>query len=135
LPDSDFLEELRQLNGTPREALEHPEFMALLLPALRADFKMNADYGYRHDAPLTCPIRAYGGCDDTWVSERGLAAWRDQTEGDFRLRLFSGDHFFLNTTRSALLQTIRDEFCTWVRHRYGNDSELDAGSPAVSGIG
>jgi medium-chain acyl-[acyl-carrier-protein] hydrolase len=40
LPEPEFLEELRRLNGTPHEVLEHPELMSLLLSLLRADFEL-----------------------------------------------------------------------------------------------
>ena len=38
LPEPEFLEELRRLNGTPEVVLENTELMQILLPALRADF-------------------------------------------------------------------------------------------------
>lgn len=33
-----------------------------------------------------------------------LAAWREYTKGEFSLRIISGDHFFLNTSRPHLLE-------------------------------
>jgi medium-chain acyl-[acyl-carrier-protein] hydrolase len=38
LPESDFLEGLRSLNGTPQRVLENTDLMRLLLPCLQADF-------------------------------------------------------------------------------------------------
>lgn len=38
LKDADFIDRLRQLNGTPKEVFEHPELLPLVLPPLRADF-------------------------------------------------------------------------------------------------
>src|SRR5436305_4022919 len=37
LPEDKFIEELRSLNGTPKEALENSELMQILTPILRAD--------------------------------------------------------------------------------------------------
>lgn len=52
LDDTDLLAALEDYNGTPAAALAQRELMDLLLPALRADFAMVADYRYRPAAPL-----------------------------------------------------------------------------------
>ncbi len=46
LPEAEFMEELRCLNGTPKEVLEQPELMELMLPILRADFALCETYIY-----------------------------------------------------------------------------------------
>ena len=38
-----------------------------------------------------------------------LAAWREHTRGDFRLRLLPGGHFFFHSSRAMLLQAVSDE--------------------------
>jgi len=106
LPDTAFLEELRQLNGTPAEVLEHEELMQLLLPTLRADFTARETYAYVDEPPLDCPISAFGGMQDGRVERDRLEAWRDQTSGLFSLHTFPGDHFFLHSSQSLLLQTL-----------------------------
>jgi medium-chain acyl-[acyl-carrier-protein] hydrolase len=58
---------------------------------------------------LSCPISAFGGLHDHRVSRGDLEAWRDQTSGSFSLRMFAGDHFFLNTTQPLLLQMLSQE--------------------------
>jgi medium-chain acyl-[acyl-carrier-protein] hydrolase len=45
LPEPEFLEELRRLNGTPKIVLENTELMQMLLPSLRADFAVIETYG------------------------------------------------------------------------------------------
>lgn len=95
LPDKEFLMELRRLNGTPSELLDHAELMELMLPLLRADFAVYETYQYSSEAPLNCPISAFGGLQDNKVSDSDLDAWRVQTSVSFSLRMFPGDHFFL----------------------------------------
>ncbi len=102
LSDESFLDELRRLNGTPREALEHPELMALLLPMLRADFSVYESYEHQPAAPLDCPVHAFGGVDDARVTQTDLAGWRAETSSCFSLRMFPGDHFFLHPAQRAL---------------------------------
>jgi len=106
LPEPEFLEELRRLNGTPKAVFEHPELMQLMIPILRADFELVQTYMYLPEPPLDCPISAFGGLQDEDVTREHLEAWRDQTTASFSLQMFPGDHFFLHTAQAFLLQTI-----------------------------
>ncbi len=109
LPEPEFREELRRFNGTPELVLQHNELMSLLLPTLRADFEINETYAYTADEPLDCPIFAFGGLQDVKVSQEGLAAWRAHTRSNFKLRLFPGDHFFLHSARTLVLQALSQD--------------------------
>jgi len=109
LPDEEFLEELRRLNGTPGEVLEHPELMEIMLPALRADFAVYETYAYSPELPLTCCISSFGGLQDRRVSCDDLGAWREQTTASLSLRMFPGGHFFLNAVQPLLLQVLSQE--------------------------
>ena len=109
LPEGEFLVELRRLNGTPREVLEDEELRQIMLPLLRADFAVYETYRYSTEPPLTCPICAFGGLQDHRVSRGDLEAWREQTSVSFSLRMFRGDHFFLNTTQPPLLGALSQE--------------------------
>lgn len=106
LPEAEFMEELRRLNGTPAEVLENPELMHLMLPMLRADFEVAETYTYVPEPPLSCPISAYGGTDDKSVSRAELEGWRDHTTGAFSLQMFRGDHFYLQSSESILTGTL-----------------------------
>lgn len=109
LRDAVFLEEIRSLNGTPEKVLAHPELMRLMLPILRADFALCETYTYAPNAPLDCFISAFGGLDDPRVSRNHLQTWKDQTNTGFTLHMLPGDHFFLHTAASLLLQTLSRE--------------------------
>ena len=106
LPTSELLQELKQLDGTPREALEHPELMDLMLPILRADFSICETYEYADFAPLECPISAFGGFQDVDVPREKLEAWRAQTSSSFTLRMLPGNHFFLHSNETTLLNLL-----------------------------
>lgn len=109
LPESEFLEELRRFNGTPEAVLKNAELMQLLLPTLRADFAVIETYAYTPETPLECPITAYGGLQDREVSCNELEAWREQTNASFVLQMFPGDHFFLHSSGSLLLQALHQK--------------------------
>jgi medium-chain acyl-[acyl-carrier-protein] hydrolase len=109
LPESELLAELRQLNGSPQAVLEDQELMELLLPAVRADFAVCETYAYVSEPPLACSISGFGGEQDRRVAQRDLDSWRDQTSARFSLRMFPGDHFFLNRMPPLLLQSISQD--------------------------
>ena len=109
LPEQEFLDELRHLNGTPRELLENAELMQIMLPILRADFAVYETFVYSAEPSLDCCITSFGGLQDHRVSRGDLEAWRDQTSAAFSLRMFPGDHFFLNTAQPLLLQVLSQE--------------------------
>ena len=109
LPADEFAEELRQLNGTPREVLEHQELMELMIPLLRADFQVCQTYDYTPEPPLDCPITAFGGLYDEAVTSEMVQAWRDQTTSKFRLCMIPGDHFFINSAQDRVLSVLSQE--------------------------
>lgn len=109
LPDSEFMDELRRFNGTPEELLGHDEMMRLLLPTLRADFELYETYVHSVEEPLACAISALGGLGDVEVSREDSAAWREQTSAPFTLRMFPGNHFFLNSARMHVLQAVAQD--------------------------
>lgn len=109
LPDSEFLERLRNLNGTPQEVLEHPELMQLMLPLLRMDFEAVETYRYFTESALSCPISIYGGLQDKEIEREDLEAWREQTTGGFTVRMFDGDHFFIHRAEKSLLGALKRE--------------------------
>lgn len=106
LPESDFIAELRNYNGTPNAVLENQELMELFLPMLRADFAVLETYTYDNAPPLECPISVFGGLQDNLVTVEELSAWQKQTNKYFSLNMFPGDHFFINNSHSLLVEKI-----------------------------
>ncbi|MFL5654926.1 MAG: thioesterase II family protein [Ktedonobacteraceae bacterium] len=114
LPEPQFVEELRRLKGTPEEVLQTTELLQLLIPFLRADFALCETYLYTPGEALTCPVSVFGGLQDEEVSRDMLTAWREQTRGSFKLRLFVGDHFFLHAARASLLQALLQDLFNYL---------------------
>jgi medium-chain acyl-[acyl-carrier-protein] hydrolase len=106
LPEKEFIAELANYEGTPQEVLEHAELMQLLLPILRADFRINETYTYTPGIALGCPLSAFGGQLDQKVSREELEGWGAQTTADFSVRMYPGGHFFTHTDRPSLLRDI-----------------------------
>jgi len=115
LPEPQFLEELRALNGTPEGVLEHPDLLRLVLPILRADFAMSERYEFKAEGPLDCSISAFGGLQDHDVGLGELEAWQLQTNASFSLHMLPGDHFFVQTAKPLLLDIINRELRLLIR--------------------
>jgi surfactin synthase thioesterase subunit len=94
LPHAEFLEELASLNGTPREVLENKELMELLVPVLRADFKI-ADTYRAKAVKMPFPILVLNGRDDDGITPDQISAWQDLTGSDYASIELPGDHFFI----------------------------------------
>jgi medium-chain acyl-[acyl-carrier-protein] hydrolase len=108
LPDGEFVAQLRDLGGTPEEVFAHPELMAIVLPSLRADFRVLERWKTPVEPPLSIPVTVLGGRADRRVPPAELWHWRRHAGGPFAVRLFDGDHFYLNPGRGALMTVIRD---------------------------
>jgi medium-chain acyl-[acyl-carrier-protein] hydrolase len=106
LSEPEFLESLRDLNGTPKEVLEHRELMELMSVLLRADFAVCHSYSYLPEPALDCPVTVFGGLSDQEVSRQQLEAWQEQTKASFTIRMLPGDHFFLNSAQTTLLSLL-----------------------------
>jgi acyl transferase domain-containing protein/surfactin synthase thioesterase subunit len=106
LPDSQFIEKIKDLGGTPEQVVQDKKLIKQFLPVLRADFAILETYFYTNKPPFEFPITAFGGLEDRKVSQEQLAAWEQQTKAYFALQMFAGDHFFLHSAQEELLQAI-----------------------------
>jgi medium-chain acyl-[acyl-carrier-protein] hydrolase len=109
LSHNEFIEELIQLNGTPREVIEHAELMELMIPLLRADFELVQTYEYLAETPLRCPIIVYGGLQDVETPRDKLLPWKELTSSRFALNMLPGDHFFIRSSQTQLLRLLARE--------------------------
>ena len=109
LADDELVRELRRLNGTPEQLLGQVELRELTLPRLRADFAVAETYEHALGPRLDIPVIALGGRDDRLVAVEELQAWAEVTSGPCQVRMVPGDHFFLRTSRDAVLGILGDD--------------------------
>jgi surfactin synthase thioesterase subunit len=108
LSDEALVTEMARMGGTPPEILAEPEFMARLLPVLRADFRINERHVAAFDTTIATPVVALAAADDQESSMEEVAAWRSRTTGTFRLlEVDGGGHFFINSRRPAVIEHVR----------------------------
>ena len=109
LTDADFEAVLERGEATPKEVLEDPELMELLLPVLRADFAVGQPEILKPEPPLDGPITVFGGLSDLTTKRECLEGWREHTSGRFLVRMLPGGHFFLRDARPLILKAIAAE--------------------------
>jgi len=105
-PDDELLAELRRLSGTSGAILGDDEFVRMILPALRADYRAAETYRHRPGEPLRCPLTVLTGDADPKVTVDEAHDWAAHTSGPFDLKLFSGGHFFLQEHQREVLAVL-----------------------------
>lgn len=103
LPEEEFLQRVKSLDGTPNEVMANAELVALLLPLLRADFELAWSYVYRDSPPIPVPIVAFGGDVDHDVAISDLRNWSAQTSVSFDALVLPGGHFFLHAHQQRIM--------------------------------
>jgi surfactin synthase thioesterase subunit len=96
LPDSELAETVRGLGALPTTLLASPDMLRVLLPALRADFAVYADY-CDEPAAIRCPVTAYGATDDPLLLPGAMAVWADRASTFLGAAEYPGGHFYLDT--------------------------------------
>jgi medium-chain acyl-[acyl-carrier-protein] hydrolase len=99
LTRDDVLRRLEKLGGTDAKLLGSEEFLALMEPALRADFRLVDTYAYEPGPPLDTPISVLAAAERAEVD--ALIAWRAETTRAFTLRLLRGDDLLAEIGRAV----------------------------------
>ncbi|WP_440055166.1 thioesterase II family protein [Pseudoalteromonas sp. T1lg65] len=107
LPHDEFLDELKTLNGTPKEVLENKELMEFLIPLIRADFKV-ADTYRANIKTLPVPIHVFDGKQDKTTVEQ-IQAWQELTHHPIDVTEFEGGHFFINQHYPSMIEMINKQ--------------------------
>ncbi|WP_415947314.1 thioesterase II family protein [Streptomyces sp. KLOTTS4A1] len=94
--DEALIADVRRRGGPLAGALDHPDLLDLVLPSLRADYRLLEDYRAEAVAHrLGIPVAAFHGDADPDVPADAVHAWADVGSGTFTARAFPGDHFYL----------------------------------------
>jgi surfactin synthase thioesterase subunit len=108
--DEVFAELIRRFNiGASEEFLANDELKALLMPAIRAEFRMASRYRFRGDAAWDAPITCFVGAEDPYVTREDALAWSEHTRSSFKLHLREGDHFLVVDDREFIVESINRE--------------------------
>lgn len=112
--DRDILNLVAQVTDTNPELLANEEFVATVLPTLQS-VRAIAGYTRPPEVTVSCPIYAFVGDNDIIVAYENAAAWCDRTTEEFAIRVFPGDHFYLNNNLTELVKSIEDRILHYYR--------------------
>ncbi|MFH1319653.1 MAG: SDR family NAD(P)-dependent oxidoreductase [Bacteroidota bacterium] len=93
----------------PESVLNNKEVFDEMLPSLRADILLGKRYKYYEDEPLSCPLTAIAGKNDTVFSEEQIKEWEKHTSNDFRFKTINGNHLFCRDNKEELLELLTQE--------------------------
>lgn len=127
MPDDEFVQVLRELQGTPEEVLADRELLKVVMPGLRADFALGRSYRFEHPVPLDVATTLVHGDGDSFDVER-MRAWQRHLVRPASLHRLPGRHFFIHShvrELTALVgRTLRGEETAGVE-RVGRDPAPD----------
>jgi pyochelin biosynthetic protein PchC len=101
--DVGFLAEIRQLGSSTLAEIEDPTLLEMVLPVIRADYRLVETYRPDPAARTHCPVVAYVGDEDEDCLIDDVRAWSQTTTAGFEMRVFPGDHFYLERREPELL--------------------------------
>lgn len=104
--DAGIVAELTKLAGTDPALFADQDLLAHIIPPIRSDFKAAETYQCAPGTRLCCPISAYSGDSDPYVTSANLQQWAEHTISTFTTRIFPGDHFYLQSHNSEVAAAI-----------------------------
>lgn len=107
LPTEEFLKELKKMNGTSDELLHNSELMNVLMPMLRADFKISETHVSTENTCFNIPLSIFGGADDTKIDLNSLNRWKELFTSLSEITIFPGGHFFIDSHTSQVLLKVK----------------------------
>lgn len=93
--DEELIEELRRIGGFDIESIDRSDLRELVMPAIRADFRLVKEYQPQPLRRISAPVVAFNGAADPDVPLDKADGWRDATRGAYSSHVFPGGHFYL----------------------------------------
>lgn len=85
---------------------ENQNFINYYMPIFRGDLRMLENVDSAEPLQLECNIYCISGIEDEFVSEEGLADWRNYTSKNVYYEKVHGGHFYLNENRDFILNNL-----------------------------
>jgi acyl transferase domain-containing protein/surfactin synthase thioesterase subunit len=93
-PDNVFAEIIRHFNiRATEQLLEDPQLRQIMLPVIRAEFKLANNYEYLEEPPWEIPITCFAARDDPYVSRGHALGWGRFTNSRLQVHIREGTHF------------------------------------------
>jgi surfactin synthase thioesterase subunit len=104
--DEEMVAELQGLGGPNQVMLTDPELLAMILPAVRSDYRAIERYQHDPHVRLDCPVTVLVGDSDPLVTLDEARAWAEHTTAPTELEVFRGGHFFLVDQSTEVIELV-----------------------------
>jgi len=94
LPQDEFIQEMKELDGIPHEILENDELLSYFGPILRADFEACETYKHIEGEPYNIPMTVITGTEEDMKMD-DIYLWQKETTFPVEFRQMPGKHFFI----------------------------------------
>ncbi|HVI48348.1 MAG TPA: alpha/beta fold hydrolase [Chitinophaga sp.] len=101
----DFIQEVKDLNGSPEEILSNDELLDYIEPILRNDFRVTENYIYTPGEKLNIPMTVITGTREDMTAE-DIQLWQRETSVKVDFRRMPGHHFFIYKYPFEIVQII-----------------------------
>jgi epothilone polyketide synthase C len=93
-PDDVFAEIIRHFNiPATEQMLQDPDLRQIMLPVIRAEFRLANNYEYLEEPPWEIPITCFAARSDPYVSRNHALGWGRFTNSRLQVHIREGAHF------------------------------------------
>jgi surfactin synthase thioesterase subunit len=103
--DDGILAEIKRLGGTDLRLLDD-ELLRIALPSIRGDYQAIETYVCEPGQRVRCPVVVLTGDADPVTTLDEAEAWQEHTDGQFRISVLPGGHFFLTAQQDEVCAEI-----------------------------
>ncbi|MCM3738297.1 thioesterase domain-containing protein [Bacillus cytotoxicus] len=106
MSDSEFINFIRNMNGTPEEVFANQELLDIIIPSIRADFLAIDAYNYKpRNLLISCDVTVLAGEYDS-ISRENILLWDKYVQNGCKYKFFKGDHFFIRDSHKEIAEII-----------------------------
>lgn len=106
--DEELIAWLLRTGGLPRELLAFPDFLSVLLRAVRGDLALAEGYVVPHPVAVGRPLFTFAGEDDPVAPLAQVRPWAAYTPAEHRTRVLPGGHSFPGTHPRQTMKAVLD---------------------------
>jgi surfactin synthase thioesterase subunit len=104
--DEELIQVIRNYNVTPKEVLDSKELMELLLPTIRADYKLIETYTPERAPTLKSKVILFNSEQD--IEKERMIQWQSYFMMNCDYKIFKGNHFFLTSRQEDIIVNINN---------------------------
>jgi acyl transferase domain-containing protein/surfactin synthase thioesterase subunit/acyl carrier protein len=116
-PDEVFAEIIRHFNiPATDELLKDAKLRKLMLPTIRAEFRMASNYKFMRERPWEVPITCFAARGDSYVTRSHALGWGRFTNSRLQIHIRQGAHFAVIEDAGFIHDVINRELTSQLSH-------------------